>query len=111
MKRRVDDKIVEVNRLWRPLSVFCIGITWNKKIFLLEPETERERVIRHEMVHKAQQEALGFGKFLFLYIKEWFRHFSYRKNAFEREACFFEDFYRGWLRVDKDSWRRWIYKK
>ena len=111
MKRRVDDKIVEVNRLWRPLSVFCIGITWNKKIFLLEPETVRESVIRHEMVHKAQQEALGFGKFLFLYIKEWLRHFSYKKNAFEREACLFDDFYRGWLEVDKNSWKECIYKK
>ena len=105
MRRIVDDKIVEVNRLWRPLSVFCIGITWNKKIFLLEPETVRESVIRHEMVHKAQQEALGFSKFLFLYIIEWLRHLSYRKIAFEREAYYFDDIYQGWLRVDKDSWR------
>ena len=105
MRRIVDDNIVEVKRLWPIFSMFCIGITWNKKIFLLEPETERERVIRHEMVHKAQQEALGFSKFLFLYIIEWLRHLSYRKIAFEREAYYFDDIYQGWLRVDKDSWR------
>ena len=68
------------------MKPFAIAFVWNKKIRCYASHPS-QRLIRHEMIHVLQQEELGFFKFLWLYVKLWFKAgLSYYNHPMERDA-------------------------
>lgn len=81
-----------------------IAITLGRRIyvmpaFLLKPQPQVEKLIRHELVHVRQVVRLTLPVFLARYAAEFVWHFArersinaaYRKISFEREAWAAED--------------------
>lgn len=71
------------------------AITFGKRIYYIKPESEVSDTLRkHEMAHVAQYRELGFIRFLYRYLKEYFyyrrkglKHFdAYYQISFEKEA-------------------------
>ena len=98
--RTIDGIEVEVHKLSFPFTLFAAGIGF-KKVYLKEPLKASDRLIRHEMIHVAQ----GFKLRTYLW---WWLKRGYKNNPFEREARARENEYRGWMNVNKDSWRKYI---
>jgi hypothetical protein len=81
-----------------------LAITLGRRIYLAprlvaRGEAAVERILRHELVHVRQVAHLGFPRFLFLYVTEYFHHrrsglahhAAYRAVSFEAEAFAAED--------------------
>ena len=61
------------------------AFTWGKKVFVngatISPKTKR-----HEAIHIAQYAELGKFMFMFYYLLDWIKKFSYRRIRLEQEA-------------------------
>ncbi|SRR5581483_1528786 len=76
------------------------AITLGKRVYLsnLLPESEYDRILRHERVHVEQMARLGIVRFLFRYLREYLAHRraglppdeAYRRISFEQEALIIE---------------------
>ena len=85
----------------RPLLLKdVVAITIGKRVFLspLLPETEYERILRHERVHVEQMARLGITRFFIRYLREYVANRraglhpdeAYRRISFEQEALIIE---------------------
>lgn len=73
--------------LMRPFAIACVI---NKKI-RCSASAPSQRMLRHELIHKIQQEEMGWWKFLFTYIWLWFKSgLSYYHHPMEKDAREFE---------------------
>jgi len=71
------------------------GITLGKHVYYrMDSQYISERLRRHEMVHVEQYKKFGFYRFLYLYVKEYFKyrlkglnHYqAYIEISFEKDA-------------------------
>ncbi|NCB19773.1 MAG: hypothetical protein EOM61_09165 [Bacteroidia bacterium] len=98
--RTIDGIEVEVHKLSFPFTLFAAGMGY-KKVYLKDPLRASDRLVRHEMIHVAQ----GFKLRTYLW---WWLKRGYKNSPFEWEAMEWEAEYRGWMNVNKDSWRKYI---
>lgn len=99
--RTVDGIEVKVHKLSFPFTLFAEGMACRGKVYLKDPSRASDRLIRHEMIHVAQNFKLR------TYLWWWLKR-GYKNNPFEREARKWENTYRGWELVTKDSWREYV---
>jgi hypothetical protein len=90
------------------MKLFAIAFVWNKKI-RCSASRPSQRLIRHEMIHVIQQEEVGFLKFLWLYVKLWFKTgLSYYRHPMERDAREWQT-EEGFLALrPNENWRRYL---
>jgi len=82
-------------RLLNKTPMRIIAMTFNGKIYLKDTlEKTNSITINHEKIHAVQQAEVGMTRFLYLYFKDFFKHWikshswanAYYKISFEQEA-------------------------
>ena len=99
--RTIDDIAMPTYRLSFPFSLFAKGMVWRGKVYLKDPLRASDRLVRHEMIHVAQEFKLR------TYLWWWLKR-GYKNNPFEWEAREWDGECRGWENVTKESWRKYI---